>query len=81
MLIIVIVSHYLRLKKEYFFVTLLVTDVVRQGSLLAVAGDETFIDRVDYTEIEPGIYDLPGIVSRKEQLLPYLTQTLEKLSS
>lgn len=64
--------------KEYFFAALLVTDVVRQSSLLAVSGDEGFLKQIDYTEVEPGIYELPGVVSRKKQLLPFLTHCLRR---
>jgi manganese-dependent inorganic pyrophosphatase len=64
--------------KDYFFAALLVTDVVRQSSLLVVSGDEGFLKQIDYTEVEPGIYELPGVVSRKKQLLPFLTHCLRR---
>jgi manganese-dependent inorganic pyrophosphatase len=63
---------------NYFFSALMVTDVVEQSSLLLIAGPETFKDEVDYRETEDGIYEMPGVVSRKKQLLPYLTHCLEK---
>lgn len=68
-----------RSRKGFFFSALLVTDVVRQTSLLLVVGDERFVSRIDYPKVEPGIYDLKGIVSRKKQLLPYLTHCLADL--
>lgn len=66
----------LRANKGHFFSALLVTDVVRQTSLLVIAGSEQFLQKVDYPELEPGIYELEGVVSRKKQLLPYLTHCL-----
>jgi manganese-dependent inorganic pyrophosphatase len=66
----------LRAKKGYFFSALLVTDVVKQTSLLVIAGSEQFLQKFDYPELEPGIYELEGVVSRKKQLLPYLTHCL-----
>ncbi|HXT40241.1 MAG TPA: putative manganese-dependent inorganic diphosphatase [Candidatus Angelobacter sp.] len=66
----------LRANKGYFFCALLVTDVVKQTSLLVIAGSEQFLQKVDYPELEPGIYELEGVVSRKKQLLPYLTHCL-----
>jgi manganese-dependent inorganic pyrophosphatase len=66
----------LRARKGYFFSALLVTDVVKQTSLLVIAGSEEFLQRIDYPELEPGIYELSGVVSRKKQLLPYLTHCL-----
>lgn len=64
--------------KEYYFAALLVTDVVRQSSLLVIAGDSNFLRQIDYPELEPGIYELMGVVSRKKQLLPYLTHSLKR---
>ncbi|MDX1952648.1 MAG: putative manganese-dependent inorganic diphosphatase [Verrucomicrobiota bacterium] len=66
-----------RSSKDYYFAALLVTDVVLQTSLLVVAGAQSFLNRIDYPEVEPGIYELEGVVSRKKQLLPYLTHLLE----
>lgn len=63
-------------EKGYFFSALLVTDVVEQTSLLLLAGDPRFLRTIDYPEREPGIYEMAGVVSRKKQLLPYLTHQL-----
>jgi manganese-dependent inorganic pyrophosphatase len=65
-------------KHSYHFSTLLVTDVATQSSLLLVVGDEKFIKRIDYPRLEPGIYELRDVVSRKKQLLPYLTHCLRE---
>ncbi len=62
----------------YFFSALLVTDVVSQDSLLLVAGDGGFMDRIDYPREEPGVYLLRDVVSRKKQLLPYLVRCLQR---
>jgi manganese-dependent inorganic pyrophosphatase len=64
---------------NYFFSALLVTDVVEQSSLLLMAGAKALQDKIDYPDVEPGIYELEGVVSRKKQLLPYLTHCLEKM--
>ena len=63
------------------FPALLVTDVVEQTSLLLLAGEEAFLETIDYPEVEPGIFEMAGIVSRKKQLLPYLTHQLATLPS
>jgi manganese-dependent inorganic pyrophosphatase len=65
-------------KRNFLFSSLLVTDVVTQNSLLLVVGDEKFIKRIDYPRREPGIYELRDVVSRKKQLLPYLTHCLRE---
>jgi manganese-dependent inorganic pyrophosphatase len=66
-------------RNNYFLSTLLVTDVVEQDSLLLVAGDPGFLELIDYPEVEPGIYELDDVVSRKKQLLPYLTHCLQRV--
>lgn len=66
---------------EYFFSALLITDLVTQSSLLLLAGTDPFLSKIEYPEIEPDIYELRGIVSRKKQLLPYLTHCLEQCAS
>ncbi|MDA1275954.1 MAG: putative manganese-dependent inorganic diphosphatase [Verrucomicrobia bacterium] len=65
-------------QNSYFFSALLVTDVVRQKSLLVVAGPEHFLRLMGYPEIESGIFELKEVVSRKKQLLPYLSHTLRR---
>jgi manganese-dependent inorganic pyrophosphatase len=67
-----------RAKKGYFFSALLVTDVVSNSSLLLVAGAKGFLKRIDYPLVEERVFELAGVVSRKKQLLPYLTHCLKK---
>ena len=71
-------EHY-RASRNYQFSALMVTDVNSQSSLLLFAGDEPLADQINYPRIEPRIYELENIVSRKKQLLPYLTHCLEQL--
>lgn len=68
-----------RAVNRYDFSVLLVTDVVLQTSLLLVAGNTRLRDAIQYPEPEPGMFELTGIVSRKKQLLPYLTNMLARL--
>lgn len=64
--------------QELYMAALLVTDINSQNSLLLVASAEEFLDRISYPIVESNcIFDLPGIVSRKKQLIPYLTGILE----
>jgi manganese-dependent inorganic pyrophosphatase len=64
-----------------FFAAALVTDVNEQNSILLVDGDASFISLIDYPEISTGMWRLDGIVSRKVQLLPYLSNLLARISS
>jgi manganese-dependent inorganic pyrophosphatase len=67
-----------RAGRAYHFSALLVTDVTTQSSLLLVVGDEKFVKRINHPRLEPGIYEMRDIVSRKKQLLPYLTHCLRE---
>lgn len=68
-----------RQSKSYEFSALLVTDVNTQSSLLLLAGSRALAEHIDYPRLEPGIYELKDVVSRKKQLLPYLTHSLQQL--
>lgn len=68
-----------RTDRGYFFAALLVTDVTRRNSLLLLAADKELMDTIDYPELEPGIFELEDVVSRKKQLLPFLTHCLQQI--
>ena len=64
----------LREEERLSFAALLITDINTQNSLLLVKGDPVFIQRISYPHVEQDeIFDMPGVVSRKKQLIPYLT--------
>ena len=68
--------------EELAFACLLVTDINTQNSLMLVKGDPDFIARISYPHVEKDeIFDLPGIVSRKKQLIPYITSLLKELQA
>jgi manganese-dependent inorganic pyrophosphatase len=61
------------------FTCLLVTDIDTQGSLLLVRGDPDILQGITYSpKTPPFIFDLPGIVSRKKQLMPFLAGLLNQ---
>lgn len=59
-----------------YFAALLVTDINSQNSLLLVEGEPEFIELIRYPFNAIGAFELVGIVSRKKQLIPYLTGML-----
>jgi manganese-dependent inorganic pyrophosphatase len=72
----------LREAEKLAFACLLVTDINTQNSLLLVKGDPTFISRIRYPHVEQDeIFDLPGVVSRKKQLIPFLTTLIKELAA
>lgn len=57
---------------------LLVTDINTQNSILIVAGDSEIKNHINYPRRgQSNFYDLKGIVSRKKQLIPYITSLLK----
>lgn len=64
-------------KENLSFSLLLVTDINTQNSLLLVTGDKSFIDHMTYPQVENyPIFELEGIVSRKKQLVPYISSLI-----
>ena len=70
----------LRAAKGYLFAALLITDINTQNSILLVRGDQSFTRLIDYPEAGEYGWRLDGVVSRKKQLLPYLTGLLARLA-
>ncbi|GDX96897.1 manganese-dependent inorganic pyrophosphatase [Planctomycetia bacterium] len=58
------------------FSALLVTDVVTNGSLLLLSRESDAWEETNYPRLDRGLYSLKGIVSRKKQLLPLVSQLL-----
>lgn len=72
----------LRAAEHLHFAALLVTDINTQNSLMLVKGDPEFVRRITYAHAgEDEIFDLPGVVSRKKQLIPYLTSVLREMGA
>lgn len=63
------------------FAVLLVSDINTQNSVLLVKGNPAITAQITYPQIadHPDTYEAPGIVSRKKQLIPYLTTLLHQL--
>lgn len=64
------------------FACLLVTDINTQNSLMLVKGDPEVISRISYAHVEQNeVFDLPGVVSRKKQLIPYFASLLKEMAA
>ena len=61
------------------FACLMITDITTQSSFLLTAGNPKIIAAIEYPAIDKNLYDLPGIVSRKKQLLPQLMYILNRV--
>jgi manganese-dependent inorganic pyrophosphatase len=63
-------------ERGYALYALMVTDIVRKGTELLVAGDPTPIERAMAVQEQDGLIDLPGVMSRKKQVAPKLLAAL-----
>jgi manganese-dependent inorganic pyrophosphatase len=72
----------LRTEEALLFACVLITDINTQNSLLLVKGEPDFISRISYPSVQKDeIFDTPGIVSRKKQLIPYLGSILKEMQT
>jgi manganese-dependent inorganic pyrophosphatase len=51
---------------------LMITDITDHNCVVLVAGERLILDKIDYPSISKNAYHMPGVVSRKKQLFPYL---------
>lgn len=66
--------------KGLAWVMLLVTDIVKQDSILLATDFPEAERHLGYARIDANIYSLPGVLSRKKQLLPEILRVLEEMS-
>jgi manganese-dependent inorganic pyrophosphatase len=60
------------------FTALMVTDITELDSALFVKGDPVFLSRIRYPRMEENVFMLKGVLSRKKQLVPCLTELIRK---
>ncbi|MBN1403171.1 MAG: putative manganese-dependent inorganic diphosphatase [Opitutales bacterium] len=69
----------LRANEGLDFSALLVTDINKQDSLLLISGPRDICECINYPRVEAhDVFELAGIVSRKKQLVPYLTSQIAR---
>lgn len=56
----------------------MITDVIKEDSVLLTSGFETVEYKLVYEKIENRIYSLPNVLSRKKQLLPEVIRAIEE---
>lgn len=64
-------------ERKLAWTLLLVTDVMRQESLLITSGNSVYESHFVYEQKDNSCYFLPGVLSRKKQLLPELFRVLD----
>ncbi|HNS55250.1 MAG TPA: hypothetical protein PKH25_10780, partial [Syntrophales bacterium] len=55
---------------------LMVTDITELDSTLFVQGDPVFLARIRYPKVDDNVFLLKGVLSRKKQLVPCLTELI-----
>ena len=58
---------------------LLITDVVNGNSMLLATGQSVVLDQLPFRRISDNLFDLPGVMSRKKQVLPFLMEAFNLL--
>ena len=60
------------------FAALLVTDIARLSSLMLVSADKRFLPYITFPKQEDNVYFLKDVMSRKKQLIPLLSELIER---
>ena len=68
--------EHVKLANALDWCMLLITDVIKENSVLLTTHSDKLRDLV-YDRISDGVYSLPGVLSRKKQLLPEILRVLE----
>lgn len=61
------------------FYALIVTNLPKETSLMLGVGTPEFVDLLPYNKIKDNLYDMPGILSRKKQLIPQLIKVFQPM--
>jgi len=62
--------------KGYDLALLITTDINTNYSVLLASGDESILEALPFERDENGVYQAPGVVSRKKQVFPAVCQAL-----
>jgi len=66
-------------QKGYLFCSLLVTDLNRFSSYLFIKGKDELIKKIEYPKYLDHIYLLKDVLSRKKQLMPYISDIIKRI--
>lgn len=70
-----------REEKKLTWGLLLITDIVKEHSVLLTTTWAPAEKELAYKRLENGLFDLPGVLSRKKQLLPEILRILEVMKT
>ena len=61
------------------FSCLMVTDITSSTSLLLCTGEPKILDAITYPRVGEALFEMSGVLSRKKQMMPYLTDLIRQL--
>jgi manganese-dependent inorganic pyrophosphatase len=68
-----------RRTRDALFCAIMVTDVIKLTSIMIISGKTEFLQMMDFPRKEDGVFFLRGIVSRKKQLVPLLSEQIHRV--
>ncbi len=66
-------------RNGYEMAFLMVTDITVASTLLVCHASERALSLIAYPQVEPGVFELKGVLSRKKQVLPLLIDVLGRV--
>ncbi|MDD2283674.1 MAG: putative manganese-dependent inorganic diphosphatase [Eubacteriales bacterium] len=61
-------------QQGYDLVLMMLTDIIQEGTGILVAGEDRFVSEAFGKKVEDGYLFLPGVLSRKKQIIPQLAR-------
>jgi hypothetical protein len=58
----------------------MVTDIYTESTLFLTEGKNELAHVMGYPQLEPHLYELKGVLSRKKQMVPHLLKVLEDIA-
>jgi manganese-dependent inorganic pyrophosphatase len=65
--------------EDLFIAGLMVTDIASETTLFLVEGHTRIAHVMEYPQLEPHLYELDNVMSRKKQMVPHLLKIMAKL--
>jgi manganese-dependent inorganic pyrophosphatase len=62
--------------QNYDLAVLAITDIVRHHSMILAIGQEAILAKMPFERIDANMFDAPGVVSRKKQIFPAVSDAL-----
>ncbi len=63
--------------KGYAFGVLAITDVARHHSVILAVGEEPILNQFPFKRTDTHLFDAPGVVSRKKQIFPAVSEAIQ----